>query len=1123
MKKNISLCVLLLFALAANTQTITQQFDEDWRFAFGNANDPSQDFNYSQSLLFAKTGAARGTAIDRSFNDSAWQKLKLPHDWAVELPFVESSNFDVQSHGYKPVGGFFPGTSIGWYRKSFNVSLKDSGQIFRISFDGVFRDASFWINGFYLGNHKSGYTGTSFNITDYLDYHQPNVIVVRVDATQYEGWFYEGAGIYRHTWLSKSAPLHFGEFPPYITTNVNGKTATINFVSEIQNEYSTKQTFRFQNHILDREGRILTSTQTENITLQPGETKSVTGKIILKNAVLWDLENPYLYRLSSTINNNSVSDKQVYRFGIRTIDVKADGVFLNGKYIKILGTNNHQDHAGVGAAMPDALQYYRIRRLKQMGSNAYRTSHNPPTPELLDACDSLGMLVMDENRYLNGNQQYMDDWKWLLKRDRSRASVFMWSIGNEEGWVQATAVGRNIAARLLAVQKELDPGRTSTYAADLPNVFNGINEVIPVRGFNYREYAVEDYHKSHPSQPIIGTEMGSTVTTRGIYIKDTIKCYVPDQDITAPWWASKAETWWKLASEKRFWLGGFIWTGFDYRGEPTPYQWPNISSHFGVMDVCGFPKNIYYYYKSWWSNKDVIHISPHWNHDGEEGKPINVWVNSNADSVSLLLNGRDLGIKKMPKDGHIEWPVNYEAGKLEAIGHKHGKEISTTIQTTSQPFELMVSPSKTTLLADGKDVVVLNIAVLDRAGNIVSTADIKIKFSLTGDAKIIGTGNGDPSSYEKDSYNDTVGYRSAFNGLAQVIVQSGKTISTIHFSAKAEGLWEGATDLETIRPGIPHPVTKPIKPSNIKIDKMLGADISFLPELEAKGMKFTDTDGQQKDAVEILSAHGFNYVRLRLFNDPSRDSGYSPSKGFCDLNHTIQMAQRAKKYGMKVLLDFHYSDYWADPQKQYMPANWRNLDFKTLNDSLYTYTSDVLLSMKKANALPDMVQVGNEINHGMIWPAGNINQLDSLAELFNSGASAVKSISANIPVMLHLALGGQNDECRFYLDAMNDRGVKYDVLGLSYYPKWHSTLEDLEYNCDDLARRYDKDIIIVEYSHVKTDVNRIGFNMYGNHGKGTCIWEPLNTWEKFFDEKGKANALLSLYDEFSKQYLKDNQ
>ena len=303
-----------------------------------------------------------------------------------------------------------------------------------------------------------------------------------------------------------------------------------------------------------------------------------------------------------------------HRFGVRSFRFDAtQGFFLNGKHVKLQGTNNHQDHAGVGSAFPDYLQYYRMRLLKNMGVNAYRTSHNPPTPALLDACDSLGMLVMDETRLLNSSPEYINQFERMVLRDRNHASIFLWSIGNEEGWIQTIGTGKRIAQTLMAKQKELDPTRTSTYAADVPNVFRGVNEVIPIRGFNYRQFAVADYHRDHPNQPILGTEMGSTVTTRGIYIKDSIRGYVPDQDITAPWWASKAEDWWKLAAENAYWMGGFVWTGFDYRGEPTPYRWPNINSHFGIMDMCGFPKNIYYYYQSWWTDKDVLHISPHWN------------------------------------------------------------------------------------------------------------------------------------------------------------------------------------------------------------------------------------------------------------------------------------------------------------------------------------------------------------------------------------------------------------------------------------------------------------------------------------------------------------------------------
>ena len=273
----------------------------------------------------------------------------------------------------------------------------------------------------------------------------------------------------------------------------------------------------------------------------------------------------------------------------------------------------HQDHAGVGTALPDYLQYYRIGLLKQMGANAYRTSHNPPTPELLEACDSLGMLVLDETRLLNSGPEYLSQFEKLILRDRNHPSVFMWSIGNEEGWIQTNSWGKRIAQTFLQKQKQLDPTRTSTYGADVGNIYSGINEVIPVRGFNYRNGAIADYHHDHPDQPVMGSEMGSTVTTRGIYTKDSVKGYVPDHDITYPWWASTAEQWWTPAAERSWFMGGFVWTGFDYRGEPTPFEWPNINSHFGIMDMCGFPKNIYYYYQSWWTDKDVLHISPHWN------------------------------------------------------------------------------------------------------------------------------------------------------------------------------------------------------------------------------------------------------------------------------------------------------------------------------------------------------------------------------------------------------------------------------------------------------------------------------------------------------------------------------
>ena len=1119
--------VLFLLALLLPAFTFAQNlrkrtsFDSDWKFQFGHAADPAKDFNYGIPAIFSKSGKTDQTALAARFNDTVWRSLNLPHDWAVELPFSNSPNFDVQSHGYKPVGGLYPETNIGWYRKHFTVHSQDSGHRFQLSFDGVFRDAKFWINGFYLGTNESGYVGVSYDITDYLNYNRDNVITVRVDATQYEGWFYEGAGIYRHVWLNEYDNLHVAENGVFVSTVAKGNSATVNIETVVENSDIASLNGEVKNYITNREGQRLASGATQKLSLTPTGISTVRHSLSVSQPTLWSLDEPYLYRLVTVVfRNGKTVDSTVTKFGIRTVDIKADGVYLNGKYVKIYGTNNHQDHAGLGSALPDYLQYYRVRLLKDMGSNAYRASHHAPTPELLDACDSLGMLVLDEQRLLNSSPEYMSQFERLIRRDRNHPSVFLWSIGNEEGWIQTTTTGKRIAQTLIARQRQLDPTRISTYAADVANVYKGVNEVIPVRGFNYRHAGVADYHRDHPNQPILGTEMGSTVTTRGIYRVDSAKAYLPDQDITAPWWASTAEAWMSLAGPNRFWLGGFVWTGFDYRGEPTPFQWPNVSSHFGIMDVCGFPKNIYYYYQSWWTNKDVLHISPHWNPPAGEAGPVDVWVDSNADNVELFLNGKSLGKKDMPRFGHLQWKVNYEPGKLEAIAYKNGKKLTAKQETTGPPAEVVVTPYKTTMLANGQDAAVINISVVDRQGREVPDANQLIRFALTGDAKIIGVGNGDPSSHEQDRYNDSVATRRLFNGKCQVIILAGKTPGVLRFEATADSLWKGSTDIITVG----HTTitqSEPYQPKPVKknMGKMLGADISFLPELEARGIRFSD-NGREGDAIEILKDHGINYIRLRIFNNPSLDSGYSPGKGFCDLDHTLAMAKRIKAAGLKFLLDFHYSDYWADPGKQYKPKAWRQLRFKELRDSVYAYTRRVVSQLKMQGTPPDMIQIGNEINHGLIWPEGNVQHLDSLAILINAGTRAALEVDPTIIMMLHVALGGQNDESVFFINNMLQRGVYFDVIGESYYPKWHGTLSDLENNLNDLSLRYKKDIVVVEYSQLKHEVNKLAFEVRDGRGKGSFIWEPLSTWEAVFDRQGRSNDYLKMYDEIRDRYLK---
>jgi beta-galactosidase len=560
------------------------------------------------------------------------------------------------------------------------------------------------------------------------------------------------------------------------------------------------------------------------------------------------------------------------------------------------------------------------------------------------------------------------------------------------------------------------------------------------------------------------------------------------------------------------------------------------------MDMCGFPKNIYYYYKSWFTDDDVLHISPHWNWEGKEGQSIPVWVNSNADEVELFLNKKSLGKKAMPRNSHLEWSVPYEPGRLEAIATKKGRKLTAFVETTGEPHEVVVTPYKTTMNADGSESTVVNISVVDRQGREVPDAGNLIRFRTTGDLHIIGVGNGDPSSHEADkpmpaaagsadnatafdpmlgpnfAPADSIAQRNLFNGRCQVILQSGSEPGMTHFYAEADGLQKGSTDISLISPNtMPHPVPAS-NYTHRPVTKMLGADISFLPELEARGVHFSDNKGQ-RDAIDILKDHGFNYIRLRIFNEPARDSGYSPGKGFCDLAHTLAMARRVKAAGMRLLLDFHYSDYWADPGKQYKPAAWRGLDFPTLADSVYAFTKRVIAALRQQNTLPDMVQVGNEINHGMIWPDGSMRHPDSLAALIDAGVRGVKAVDPTCPIMLHIALGGQNDESHFWLDNMLRRRVSFDVIGLSYYPRWHGTLADLRYNIDDLARQYGKDMIVVEYTQFKREVNDIAFSVPGGLGKGTCIWEPLNTWEQIFDKDGKANDLLYIYDDLRKEFI----
>jgi len=776
--------VVILFASltaglpAADTNSPRERLllDFGWKFHLGN------EWGIAQNLSKAGTGSGPAS---KSYSDASWRAVNLPHDWAVELPFDPGSE---GSHGFHPVGPGFASNNVAWYRRTFELPKEDAGKRLWLEFDGVFRDAQVFVNGWFVGHHEGGYNGFRYDITDLVRPGEKNVVAVKVDASQFEGWFYEGAGIYRHVWLVKTAPVAIAPDGIFVYSqfenNMPGGSAEIHIQTKLLNSENSQIKATVKCELFGPDGKSITFVSSGTNLVQTGESEfklgvflqntekyyPVLGKswhepnpeekwaMALSSPVLWSPESPKLYKLVTTVESDGkVVDRQETAFGIRTVAFDKDkGFLLNGKPYLLKGTCNHQDHAGVGAAMPDALQYFRVAKLKEMGCNAYRTSHNPPTPELLDACDRLGLLVMDESRLLGSDEENLRRWEGQIRRDRNHPSVAIWSIANEEFSTQATPTGGRVARTMQNLAHQLDPMRPVTYNAPMGNEFPGINEVIEVRGWSYHigTSNMDAYHAAHPAQPNVGSEQGSTVGTRGIYTNGPARGYMSAYDLGATKWSNTAEQWWSFFAARPWLSGGFVWTGFDYRGEPTPYGWPCVNSHFGILDTCGFPKDNFWYYQAWWTDKPVLHLLPHWNWPGSEGRDIDVWCHSNCREVELFLNGQSLGRKAMEPNSHLTWKVKYAPGVLSAKGYNaDGKIIAESkVETTGEPAAVRLTPDRALINADGRDLSVFTVAVTDEQGRVVPVATNLIHFELSGPGKILGVGNGDPGCHEPDVF-----------------------------------------------------------------------------------------------------------------------------------------------------------------------------------------------------------------------------------------------------------------------------------------------------------------------------------------------------------------------------------
>ncbi|OJX60327.1 MULTISPECIES: glycoside hydrolase family 2 TIM barrel-domain containing protein [Dysgonomonas] len=822
------ICTVLFSCSSSKKVRENVDFTEGWKFYLGDDS----------------------IAYNAQYDDAKWRILDLPHDWSIEADFS-------LKNPATPGGGALPG-GIGWYRKDFMVDKSDEGKNVYIDFDGIYWNSKVWINGHLLGERPNGYISFRYDLTPYIKVGERNVIAVRVDnSKQPNSRWYSGSGIYRNVRLVTTNALHVDLWGTYVTTpKVTKDNAEIKIETNIKNSSDLSQTFELYSILIDKDGKEIAGINNSE-SVGVGENISMNQSLKVSNPILWSIDNPYLYKIVTRIEQNrKVVDEYETPLGIRYFSFDPNkGFFLNGESIKIKGVCNHHDLGFLGAAVNTRAIERQLEILKEMGCNGIRTSHNPPAPELLDLCDKMGFIVMDEafdmwrkKKSPYDYSQYFPEWHErdltdLILRDRNHPSIFMWSIGNEilEQWSHINAdtldlqqanmvlnfantlnkkdidakelhVNSLLTIKLADIAKKLDPTRPITTGNNETEPSNHIfrSGAMDIIGFNYHENNWVNFHEKFPNQKLIITESTSGLMSRGYYEMPSDSMNIWPERWDKPFerpvhhcssydnchvpWGSTHEDTWRLVKNYDHISGVYLWTGFDYLGEPTPFWWPSRSSYFGVIDLAGFPKDIYYMYQSEWTNKDVLHIFPHWN--WKEGQTVDIWAYfNNADEVELFLNGLSLGKKAKEKDVyHVFWRVPFQKGTLKAVSYKDGKEVLTReVKTTGDPISIKLTADRQTIKADGKDLSFITVEALDAEGNPVPVADNLINFTIEGDGFIAGTDNGDPTdpnSLKKPS-------RKLFSGKALAVVQSHKKAGKIILKATSSNLKQASIEINS--------------------------------------------------------------------------------------------------------------------------------------------------------------------------------------------------------------------------------------------------------------------------------------------------------------------------------------
>ena len=773
------------------------------------------DFDMGWRFHLGEVPAAK----EINFADNSWRQLNLPHDWSIEGEFSKDNPAGVG-------GGALPG-GIGWYRKTFTLPETDKNKSVFIDFDGVYMNSDVWINGHFLGNRPYGYSSFRYEMTPYLNYgNKPNVIAVRVDnSNQPNSRWYSGSGIYRNVWLVTVGKIHVNHWGTFVSTpTVDKNKAIINVQTTIRNEMANSSIVTLKTILQDKNGKEVASSSAKE-SISGGSSKTFSQQLKITNPGLWSTSHPVLYKAVSVVEANGKElDNYNTLFGIRYFHFDSkEGFFLNGKHVLIKGVCDHHDLGCLGAAINERALQRQLQILKDMGCNAIRTSHNPPAPELLQLADQMGIMIMDEafdcwkkgtNKY--DYHLYWDEWHKrdlsdFILRDRNHPSVIIWSIGNEipDQWDSA---GATIARELAGIVRSLDTTRPITSAMNDPEAKNNSlshSGAMDLIGHNYRHEHYDDFFKNFPGGKFIATETTSALETRGEYnmpsdsifiwprkgVKMNANFTCSAYDNCRVPWGSTHEATLKAVMEHDFVSGMFVWTGFDYLGEPTPYGWPARSSYFGIIDLAGFPKDAYYLYKSVWTNKPVLHILPDWS-GWQPGDSVDVWAYyNNADKVELFLNGKSLGAREKQGDEmHVMWRVPYQPGALKAVSYKNGKVVLTReIHTAGKLAKMVLEPDRNKISADGKDLSFVTVKLEDANGNLVPHADNLINFKVTGDGSLVGVDNGSETNHE--SFKAKA--HTAFNGLCLAVVQSGGKKGKITITATSDGLPPVSTTINT--------------------------------------------------------------------------------------------------------------------------------------------------------------------------------------------------------------------------------------------------------------------------------------------------------------------------------------